>query len=188
MSNTQSGGVRDWSSGSSGSAGGDDQNRFEGLADSARDKLHDVRDSLTSAAESASETMSDAAGRAADTGRDALGAIEDFVRANPLTAIVGTAAAGAIIAMALSNRGGGRSSQRTIMRDMSRYSDDLRREMRQLVNEDRISKLVNALPTAEVSKAVSPWIAQVMEAMTAAKGQAKKAVADTAQTVHDRLS
>lgn len=49
-------------------------------------------------------------------------------------------------------------------------------------------QLVNALPTAEVSKAMSPWIAQVMEAMTAVRSQARTTVADTAQTVHDRLS
>lgn len=187
MSNTHSGGVRDWSAGSSGSVDTSDQDTLNGLADTARAKMHDVRDSLSSAAENAGETVSDSAGKALDTGRDALSAIEDFVRANPVAALVGTAAAGALIAMALSNRGG-RSSERKVVRDISRYSDDLRREMRQLVNEDRISKLVNSLPTAEVSKAMSPWIAQAVEALTSAKSQAKKAVADTAQTVHDRLS
>ena len=196
MANTTPG-ARDWSSGSFGSvanetadAGKDVAGKAKDIAGDAaaraKDMASDVAGKVSTAASSAGETISDAADRAMES--DTFKAVEDFVRANPIPVLIGTAAAGAVIAMAFANRKSSRGSQRQIVNDMSRYTDDLRREMRSLINEDRLSKLINSVPTAEVSKAMSPWIAQLMEAMSAAKSQAKKTVADTAQTVHDKLS
>jgi hypothetical protein len=124
-------------------------------------------------------------------GGSSFASLERFVRDHPVLVLAGTAAVGAAVAVALSRRSP-RGQERSWSRDLSRYSDDVQRavrsEIRSVMNDDRVNRLVNAIPTADVSKAVAPWLAQLVEAFTSAKDQAKRTVADSAQTVHDKLS
>lgn len=155
--------------------------------------VEDIADSARSAMGNAAESMSEATDQAMAAGKDGLAMVEDFVKANPIPVLVGTAAAGALIALMIANKNRSRRSEaQRWVKEMSRYTDDvqhaLRREMRSALNDERVNRLVNALPTAEVSKAVTPWIAQVVEALTSAKDQAQSAVASAAGKVHDKLS
>lgn len=163
------------------------------LAHKATKAVEDAADSARATVSNAAESVGEATDKAIAAGKDGFAAIEDFVKANPIPVLVGTAAAGALIALLIANKGRSRRSEaRNWVKEMSRYTDDvhhaLRREMRSALNDERVSRLVSSIPTAEVSKAVSPWIAQAIEALTSAKDQAQATVANAAGKVHDKLS
>lgn len=165
---------------------------LQGAVHAAGEAMQNAADTTRSAMSSAAESVGDAAGKAYEASKDGLAAVEDFVKANPIPVLVGTAAAGALLALLVANRGRSRSGARGVLRDMARYTDDaqsnLRREVRSMLNEERINRIVNAIPSQDISKAAAPWISQIIEALTATKDQAQAAVANAAGKVHDKLS
>lgn len=154
-------------------------------AGSAAQPLEKVQAKAAEVAESVSNTVGQAAEKATETTQDLWRNVESYVRANPIPVLIGTAAAGAIVALALSRNS--RSGKHRWMSDMARYSDDaqraVRREMRAIASEERLNKIVNALPAADVSKTVAPFIGQLLESVAAAGSQAREAVSKTVQAV-----
>lgn len=162
-----------------------------GTGGSLQDRLREQDGDLPASSRTVRQAVGSDAERVHGPRGGSFASAERFVREHPLLVLAGTAAVGAAVAVALSRRSP-RAEERSWTRDLSRYSDDVQRavrsEIRSVMNDDRVNRLVNSIPTADVSKAVAPWLTQLVEAFTSAKDQARRTVADTAQTVHDKLS
>lgn len=76
----------------------------------------------------------------------ALNKAEDFVRENPMAAVIGVGAAGALIALAItSRRSGNQPIDRRLLNELNRHSEDIVRAVRRNANAVASSDTAGAL-------------------------------------------
>lgn len=133
----------------------------------------------SSATDSASRTRKKA-GDAAETANHAvkstLARVETYIRENPIPAAIGVASAAALIAIAIKARGWREPSlQRKVMRELGRYSEDIRNtvqgELRNLNVSGNLNAIAKMLPEEEVKRLIAPWIDQFAKAFSEAKSK-----------------